>query len=335
MHLNTACLNSVNNSVDFNTLMATPHDPTMPSAPIRIILGGGGGAKNNSKHEHFYGINGINQQQHQPQIFSQPIPQPKTVTRLGDNLYEEATFNCNYDIDNSHTNYGYDMTLAASALTPHATKPLISTVTIPPVSSVIINQNRMMLISAKASSASEPSGHANQATSKSQNAQKQSTSANVKEICVKIDDLLSKNFMLVDPNSKQKPGYVKNSAATTTAANAKNTSSANVATLRKDNSQHLPQSIEKPMAKNFKNMNIGLPPNAVPDSDEETSQSQPIKIDLKSSVQVKPDNDMDNRINDSTSLSITDQSLRDEDAWLPILNIAEEQVSSLNSHLDL
>ena len=271
-------------------LMASPRETIIPSgAPIRIILG----AKTNPKH--FYGHQHVQQQ---TKIFSQPIPQPKinmvSARQLGDNLYEEATFNCNYDMDNSnsHVNYGYDMTVT------HASgKPLISTVTIPPVSNVIINQNRMVVVSAKSAS-NQP------ATSKSQSGQKSG---------IKIDDLLSKNFLLVDPNSsKPKPGFVKNMAALANSA---------AATLRKDNSQHLPQSIEKPMAKNFKSLNVGVPPKAVPDSEEESSSAH--------SQASKGQGHEETRHNDSTSLSITDQSLRDEDAWLPILNIAEEQVSPI------
>lgn len=303
-------MNSPNNSADFNSLMtaASPRETIIPSggAPIRIILGGNGAKMNQSK-QHFY-----SSQQHQPQIFSQPIPQPKTVTRLGDNLYEEATFSCNYDIDNSHVNYGYDVT-TATATGVHHGKPLISTVTIPPVSNVIINQNRMMIVSAK-------NAESKSQASKSQ----QSGQKNVKEFCIKIDDLLSKNFLLVDPNSTNpKPGFVKNMAAM---ANTAAAAAGAVNTLRKDNSQHLPQSIEKPMAKNFKSMNVGVPPKAVPDSSEEESSSS--SSSSKTEVAERQEAAAADRNNDSTSLSITDQSLRDEDAWLPILNIAEEQVST-------
>mgnify|MGYP001810767820 CR=1 FL=1 len=73
------------------------------------------------------------------------------------------------------------------------------------------------------------------------------------------------------------------------------------------NARHLPQSIEKPMIQNFKSMNLKVTVNS--ETDDEN-----VKLNAKQLML------------DSLTMSMADQSLRDEDAWLPILNIAEEQV---------
>jgi hypothetical protein len=82
-----------------------------------------------------------------------------------------------------------------------------------------------------------------------------------------------------------------------------------MANIRKENSQHLPPSIEKQMAKNFKSLSFNPSPT--------------ISSSFELSVE---NNNHHSKCTDTTSLC-TDQSLKDEDAWLPILNIAEEQVN--------
>ena len=78
---------------------------------------------------------------------------------------------------------------------------------------------------------------------------------------------------------------------------------------RRLDTHSIPQSLEKQMARNLQNL---------------TNNSSPAN-----STTLETGSDFINRYSkytDSTSIS-TEHSLRDEDAWLPILNLAEEQVN--------
>lgn len=77
---------------------------------------------------------------------------------------------------------------------------------------------------------------------------------------------------------------------------------------RRESAQHIPQSFERQMAKNFQNLT--------------TNSSPTDSYSLDTSIETSNQN---SKYTDSTSIC-TDHSLKDEDAWLPILNIAEEEV---------
>lgn len=104
--------------------------------------------------------------------------------------------------------------------------------------------------------------------------------------------------------------------------------------LKRESSQLLPQSIEKQMAKNFQSIKPTFPGMM-------TDSVMMIPSSLETSIENNNTNNNNNHNNtysnihpatskytDSTSLpySSAEQSLKDEDAWLPILTIAEEQV---------
>ena len=81
---------------------------------------------------------------------------------------------------------------------------------------------------------------------------------------------------------------------------------------RRESAQHIPQSFERQMAKNFQNLTTNSSPTGT--------------YSLDTSIETSNQN---SKYTDSTSIC-TDHSLKDEDAWLPILNIAEEEVCHLN-----
>jgi hypothetical protein len=109
--------------------------------------------------------------------------------------------------------------------------------------------------------------------------------------------------------------------------------------LRKDNkssTQHLPLSIEKQLVNNFKNLNnqkgvilldASLNNNSINYNNTLTEQLsfETISIDNSSSSSHYHTTNNYSRYSDTISLE-TNHSLNDEDAWLPILNIVEEQV---------
>jgi len=86
----------------------------------------------------------------------------------------------------------------------------------------------------------------------------------------------------------------------------------NIKLGRKDSAQHIPQSFERNMAKNLKNLTTNSSP----------SGSYSLDTSIETSI------NLNSKYTDSTSIC-TDHSLKDEDAWLPILTIAEEEVSLL------
>lgn len=73
---------------------------------------------------------------------------------------------------------------------------------------------------------------------------------------------------------------------------------------------NIPFSFEKQMARNFHNLTYNSSPGN--STSLETGSSEFINRYSK--------------YTDTTSISSANQSLKDEDAWLPILNLAEEQV---------
>ncbi len=86
----------------------------------------------------------------------------------------------------------------------------------------------------------------------------------------------------------------------------------NIKIGRKDSALHIPQSFERNMVKNLKNLTTNSSP----------SGTYSLDTSIENSI------NQNSKYTDSTSIC-TDHSLKDEDAWLPILNIAEEEVSSL------
>jgi hypothetical protein len=95
-----------------------------------------------------------------------------------------------------------------------------------------------------------------------------------------------------------------------------------VLNLKRESSQLLPHSIERQMARNFQNIKATTTavPVAVKYPDVSVNSSS-----LETSIE---NNNHISKYTDSTSLpsNSAELSLKDEDAWLPILNIAEEQV---------
>lgn len=85
----------------------------------------------------------------------------------------------------------------------------------------------------------------------------------------------------------------------------------NIKLGRKESAQHIPQSFERHMAKNFQNLTTNSSPSG--------------SYSLDTSIE-----NQNSKYTDSTSIC-TDHSLKDEDAWLPILNIAEEEVRIYNN----
>lgn len=78
---------------------------------------------------------------------------------------------------------------------------------------------------------------------------------------------------------------------------------------RKESAQHIPHSFEKHMVKNFQNLTTNSSPTGT--------------YSLDTSIETTNQN---SKYTDSTSIFTDTHSLKDEDAWLPILNIAEEEV---------
>lgn len=78
---------------------------------------------------------------------------------------------------------------------------------------------------------------------------------------------------------------------------------------RKESAQHIPHSFEKHMVKNFQNLTTNSSPTGT--------------YSLDTSIETTNQN---SKYTDSTSICTDTHSLKDEDAWLPILNIAEEEV---------
>jgi hypothetical protein len=101
----------------------------------------------------------------------------------------------------------------------------------------------------------------------------------------------------------------------TQSANIINVNNIKNVNVRRESSQHLPQSIEKQMARNLQHLKH-LPQASHNDNNNQISSSHEVSIENTTS-----------KYTDNTSLPSTDQSLKDEDAWLPILNIVEEQVN--------
>ncbi len=82
----------------------------------------------------------------------------------------------------------------------------------------------------------------------------------------------------------------------------------NIKLNRRESAQFIPQSFERQMARNFQHL---------------TNNSSPTNsCSLDTSIE---NSNQNSKYTDSTSVC-TDHSLKDEDAWLPILNIAEEEV---------
>ena len=98
--------------------------------------------------------------------------------------------------------------------------------------------------------------------------------------------------------------------------NVNNISNVNV---RRESSQHLPQSIEKQMARNLQHL------THLPQASNNTNTNNNNTSSHEMSIE---NTNLTSKYTDSTSLPSVDQSLKDEDAWLPILNIVEEQVNN-------
>jgi hypothetical protein len=102
-----------------------------------------------------------------------------------------------------------------------------------------------------------------------------------------------------------------------------------VVTVKRESfQQHLPYSMEKQLAKNLQNIRI------IPSISMLVSSGAGNPASNLTSLTAGHNNEMNlsntESTTDSTSLpsNNSEPSLRDEDAWLPILNIAEEQVIS-------
>jgi hypothetical protein len=97
-----------------------------------------------------------------------------------------------------------------------------------------------------------------------------------------------------------------------------------VVTVKRESFQQMPHSVERPMAKNLKNIkipSISMQVSAVAAATTITHLQVPVKQCVLNVSNTES-------TTDSTSLpSNSEPSLRDEDAWMPILDIAEEQVT--------
>lgn len=188
---------------------------------------------------------------------------------------------------NSHVNYGYDLTLKNDL----QTTPPLPTSTV--VNHININNNEQQATYANA----KPTNVARASSSNGPVVQVQTRKA---------------SFSIQNLNE-----LIRNSIKENRVFN-----------LKRESSQLLPHSIERQMAKNFQNIkttSTAVPVAAkYPDAQVTHHNHHQPSSSLETSIE---NNNHISKYTDSTSLpSNTEQSLKDEDAWLPILNIAEEQV---------